>query len=334
MTSKKLNLLIITIASILAATIFNTSGNGTPVPNDVIIKFTKWALDNQKFYPTPEEANHRLRIFHQNYMNILGLNTQNSSWKAGLNKFSDLTPKEFSTKYAGFRPRTQPRNEVDLPSNGNPHEIDWVKKGAVNAVKDQGNCGSCWAFSTIAAVEGRYKLAKGKLYSLSEQQLVDCSTSYGNEGCNGGLMDYGFKYIIDHGIEEESAYPYKAKDGKCQASSKKTKVDIHKYGDVKANKCSVLETAVAQGPTSVAIDANKIMFYKKGIFDSKCGTQLDHGVTAVGYGSEGGKDFWLVRNSWGGSWGEKGYIRMIKDIKTKHSPGICGICMSASYPIV
>lgn len=328
-------ILILTTAAILAFStysIIKTQKESSGVPNDVQIAFNTWTTKFSRTYSSPEEKNYRLQIFYKNLRKIQEANQANSSFKLALNKFSDMSLKEFKTKYTGLAYRLRNRNEVDLESLNNPTEIDWRTKGAVNPVKDQGRCGSCWAFSAIAATEGRYQIAKGNLLSLSEQQLVDCSTSYGNHGCNGGLMDNAFRYIKDHGIEAESDYPYKAQDMKCQAVGGKKAASISSHADIKRNKCSALETAVAAGPTSVAIDASDIMFYSTGVFDSRCGTQLNHGVTAVGYGFEGGKDFWIVRNSWGANWGEKGYIRMVKTTKT--DAGICGICMMASYPIV
>ncbi|CAN7009941.1 unnamed protein product [Brassica oleracea var. botrytis] len=212
-----------------------------------------------------------------------------------------------------------------------PESVDWRKEGAVTEVKDQGSCGSCWGFSAIGAVEGVNKIVTGDLISLSEQELVDCDIPY-NEGCNGGLMDYAFKFIINNGgVDTEEDYPYKGVDGRCDQT--RVIVTIDSYEDVHANSEESLKKALSHQPISVAIEAGGRAFqlYDSGIFDGICGTNLDHGVLAVGYGTENGKDYWIVKNSWGSSWGESGYIWMERNIAT--SAGKCGIAVEPSYPI-
>ncbi|ONK70324.1 uncharacterized protein A4U43_C05F32550 [Asparagus officinalis] len=263
------------------------------------------------------------------------------SYRLGLTKFADLTNEEYRSTYLGIKAderkeRVRVRSERYKVNAGEslPDSVDWRKEGAVTSIKDQGSCGSCWAFSTVAAVEGINKIVTGDLISLSEQELVDCDTSY-NEGCNGGLMDYGFQFIINNGgIDTEEDYPYKAQDGRCDTYRKNAKVvSIDGYEDVPENDENALKKAIANQPVSVAIEASGRAFqhYQSGIFSGQCGTELDHGVVAVGYGTENGKDYWIVRNSWGSSWGEAGYIRLERNIAAP--AGKCGIAIEPSYPI-
>ncbi|XP_020090257.1 oryzain alpha chain-like [Ananas comosus] len=316
----------------------------------------EWAARHARSYGSAGEAEKRFEVFRENLRFVEAHNGAGShSFRLGLNRFADLTNDEFRSLYLGLRPRRRrpevlrlrrsPESEEEATRRGAdryrfrdgdelPDAVDWREKGAVAPVKDQGSCGSCWAFSAVAAVEGINQIVTDDLIVLSEQELVDCDTSY-NQGCNGGLMDYAFEFIINNGgIDTEEDYPYKGTDGRCDPYRKNAKVvKIDSYEDVPVNDEKSLQKAVANQPVSVAIEGGGRAFqlYESGVFTGYCGTSLDHGVTAVGYGTENGKDYWIVKNSWGKSWGESGYIRMARNINS--AAGKCGIAMEASYPI-
>jgi len=302
------------------------------------MSFSEWASKNGKVYASKSEIALRRSIFAAAQQKIKAHNAEGHSWSMGLNKFADLTAEEFKALYAsGYRAQEKRSKNVNLSllhSNANPASVDWSTKGAVTPIKNQEQCGSCWAFSTTGSVEGVSFISTGKLPSVSEQQLVDCSGAEGNQGCNGGLMDYAFEYIIKNkGITGETDYPYTAKDGTCAAAGKPVAATISGYKDVPVNSEVGLETAIVTQPVSVAVEADQSVFqyYTGGVMDSACGTQLDHGVLAVGYGTEGGKEYYKVKNSWGADWGAKGYILLARGAKFNPS-GQCGIQMAASYP--
>lgn len=301
---------------------------------DTTINFSNYIRQYNKQY-SDDELISRFSIFKDNVNKIEKHNRENHLWKMSINEFADLSADEFKIKYTGFnKPSYNLRRTkfmLDF-TNDVPEEIDWTSKGAVTPVKDQGQCGSCWAFSTTGSVEGAYFISTGKLTSLSEQQLVDCAGSYGNQGCNGGLMDYGFQYIQDNGICSESEYGYKASDDKCKKCKSVTKIES--FVDVTPNSEKALQQAVSIQPISVAIEADQMsfQFYSSGVLTATCGTNLDHGVLVVGYGTLNGVDYWKVKNSWGSSWGQNGYILLARNIKSPS--GQCGIAIQPSYPII
>ncbi|XP_050225494.1 vignain [Mercurialis annua] len=290
-----------------------------------------------------DDKHKRFNVFRHNVMHVHNTNKMDKPYKLKLNKFADMTNHEFRSTYAGSK-ITHHRMFRGARGNGTfmyanvdsvPTSVDWRKKGAVTAVKDQGQCGSCWAFSTVVAVEGINQIKTNKLVSLSEQELVDCDIEQ-NQGCNGGLMDIAFEFIQRKGgITTEINYPYEAEDGTCNTSKENAPVvSIDGHENVPENDEAALLKAVINQPVSVAIDAggSDFQFYSEGVFTGSCGTELNHGVAVVGYGTTiDGSKYWIVKNSWGAEWGEKGYIRMERGIKDKE--GICGIAMQASYPV-
>ncbi|XP_077233441.1 senescence-specific cysteine protease SAG39-like [Tasmannia lanceolata] len=296
----------------------------------------QWMARYGRVYKDVAEEEQRFKIFKDNVELIESFNKDaGKPYKLSVNEFADQTNEEFRESRNGYIPSLTRGSSTFMYENVSavPSTMDWRKKGAVTPVKDQGQCGCCWAFSAVAAMEGITKLKTGKLVSLSEQELVDCDTSGQDQGCEGGLMDDAFQFIQQNqGLTTEANYPYKGVDGTCN-TKKAPAAKINGYEDVPANREKALLKAVASQPISVAIDAsgNAFQFYSSGVFTGDCGTNLDHGVTAVGYGTANdGTKYWLVKNSWGSGWGENGYIRMQRDVDAKE--GLCGIAMEPSYP--
>lgn len=300
--------------------------------------WSNFKLEYSKTYESNrlgDDEGSRFQIFKDNVDKINGHNAKNLSYRFGVNAFADQTAEEFAAYYlGGYRAELRsglskkPAGEV---SGNAPDAIDWVDKGGVTPVKNQGRCGSCWAFSTTGAVEGAYFAASGKLVSLSEEDLVQCDHS-GDQGCQGGIMEHAFDWLKQNGgLCGEDDYPYSSGGGQrgtCRFPKCQPVVTVTGYVDVDPEDEDKMKEAVAQQPVSVAIEADKsvFQFYKSGVFDDvKCGQQLDHGVLVVGYGSDG-QDYWKVKNSWGGSWGEGGYIRMAR------GKNQCGIAMQPTYP--
>jgi len=303
--------------------------------------FERYKQQYAKYYFDATDETYRKGVFAANLETIRQHNVEAAagehSYTLAMNQFGDMTFEEFHTKYTGFlglRNRfARSQNVADLSSVAPAADVDWTTKGAVTPVKDQGQCGSCWAFSTTGSTEGAWFIKKGQLLSLSEQQLMDCSKSEGNNSCEGGLMDYAFEWIIKNkGICSEASYPYKAVDqSSCQSCP--IVATISSYSDV-AQTEAALQAAVTQQPVSVAIEADQsaFQFYSSGVLTGTCGTNLDHGVLAVGYGTLGGVDYWKVKNSWGGSWGMTGYVLLQRG--KAQSGGQCGILLASSYPTI
>lgn len=338
---KKIVLSAIAVVAVVGVVATFAMLSSAPAENYAL---SQYEIDEQEFfgfiakynkvYSSIDEFNARFKIFRDNCAYARVHNTLGRTYLLGMTQFSDLSAEEFRSTYT---PNSYPlvqesNNEVLASLEGAPTSWDWRTQGAVTPVKNQGQCGSCWSFSTTGAVEGTWKIAGHSLVSLSEQELVDCSTSYGNQGCNGGLMTSAFKFVSANGLALESAYPYKAVNGKCNTSVEAQKAaTISSYSTVPASQSNALLAAVALKPVSVAVQANQAAWqlYFGGVVSSDCGTALDHGVLVVGYDTTTNPPYWIVKNSWGASWGEQGYIR----ISISTGNGVCGINMTPSYPI-
>ncbi|KAE9604619.1 hypothetical protein Lal_00010901 [Lupinus albus] len=296
----------------------------------------QWMIQYERSYENDFEKEKRLKIFKENLEYIEKFNNNaNKSYKLGLNQFSDLTKDEFISSYTGLNTDFNISRQTSFSSNIEsskvyhiPGSIDWREKGAVTNVKTQGGCGSCWAFAAVAAVEGYIKIKTGNLPSLSEQELVDCTSG----GCKGAYVIDGYKHIIEkNGIATEESYPYTQTAGTCQQNKART-AQISRYITVPPNDEQQLLRAVSKQPVATHISVNgDWSAYKEGVFTGPCGTNLIHAVTIVGYGAtKEGIRYWVIKNSWGPNWGEGGFMRIQRGISDKR--GLCGMAMWPTYP--
>ncbi|XP_060527944.1 uncharacterized protein LOC132702986 [Cylas formicarius] len=316
--------------------------NQNHVHNHLTKAFNQFLQKYEKVYRNKEEYNFRLKVFKDNLNTIALLNKfEQGTGRYGLTEFADMTSKEFSKSH-GLRLDMLNENEVPLkraiiPDVSLPVEFDWRKKGAVAEVKDQGSCGSCWAFSVTGNIEGQFAIKYGKLLEFSEQELIDCDKS--DDGCNGGYMTNAYSAIEKlGGLEQESVYPYEAEDEKCKFDSAKVNVQLTGALNISQNETDMAKWLTVNGPISVGINANAMQFYMGGVshpWKMLCSPKdLDHGVLIVGYGVHKYSLFnktlpyWIVKNSWGPSWGEQGYYRVYR------GDGTCGVNLMASSAIV
>ena len=314
--------------------VFALVASNVDVDTIMFQQFQKFIKKYHKRYASINEYLARFEVFKRNVMAAF---TENASYQTGITKFSDLTQQEFAKTYlnlnydamavANFNPY------VVQVKNAAPDAWDWREKGYVSPVKDQGSCGSCWAFSTVGNLEGLYYKEKQTMVTLSEQMLVDCDTY--DSGCNGGLMENTFTWLKENGgIMTDTDYPYKGRKGTCQSDETKY-VDMQITGYTKLGSGSstwdpvdedeIKEFLYETGPLAVALNANPLQTYSSGILDktsSQCPTSgMNHAVTMVGYGHDDSqdKDYWIVKNSWGKNWGEDGYFRIARGKAT------CGV---------
>ena len=297
--------------------------------------WSTWKTQHKKIYAASEELL-RFGIFVENVEKINRLNAENDSVKFAINKFADLTGHEFSSIYASGtftenHSKFVQANTITLAEGDLPKAVDWRNKGAVTPVKDQGKCGSCWAFSAVGVLEGFYFINNGTLLSFSEQQLIDCDVAY-NMACSGGWPYHALMYTGQNGMETESDYPYVANDdGNC-TYNRANAVQTNKGYKFLAKKSVQVKTALVNSPVSVAVEADQdiFQFYKSGVVVSKCGSNVNHAVLAVGYEKVGVEEAFIVKNSWGTSWGQDGYIYISTYGLANFGNGVCGILSQAA----
>ncbi|KAK7302927.1 hypothetical protein RJT34_13824 [Clitoria ternatea] len=306
--------------------------------SSVAAKHEQWMSQYGRSYADEAEKEKRFKIFMENFEYIEKFNNaENKSYKLGLNQFSDLTEQEFMASYTGLKIPTTPSTVITTLNLSNvPTSLDWREQGAVTAVKDQSPCGACWAFSVVAAVEGIVQIKTKNLMSLSEQQLVDCVS--GKEGCWGGFMNDAFNYIIrNKGICTETDYPFQHVKGTCNKDKEAAPAaQITGFQKVPPNNEQQLLQAVAMQPVTVAIFIDKnFSAYKSGIYDGPCQPTSKHAVAIVGYGTseDGITKYWLIKNSWGGDWGEGGYMKLRREVPDQPQ-GVCGVNKEAYYPTI
>jgi len=304
------------------------------------VRFTYWMAQYNKTYATEVEYNIRFKNFLVNSKTVARLNAQsntlNSTATFELNLFADNSLAELSARHGmeGYVPTQRPGIPVSSPAEQGPTSFDWRTKNRLTPIKNQEQCGSCWAFSCTESIESVYMIAKGlngnQMPALAPQEIVDCDHN-GAYGCNGGDLPTCYEFVKGDGLEKESSYPYRARDGACKARKDLAFVHIAGWKYVippgNHNEVTMANFLAANSPISITVDAQTWSFYSSGVLmASQCGDSIDHAVQAIGYDTTHG--FWIVRNSWGSSWGEGGYIRL------QFGHNTCGVTSEVTVPVL
>jgi len=295
--------------------------------------FQKFVTAYNKQYAT-EEIFTKYAVFKANLERIQAHNLKNLSWNMAVNEYADLTGEEFRAIHMGKvmgspAPLSDGIVSESLTTEADP-SLDWRDKGAVSPVRDQGQCGACWAFTVVGAIESACYIATHNLTQLSVQMVIDCTTTIGNMGCNGGFMDRTFAWAAKNPLCAETAYPYSGQSGTCKHTCPPIKwCKVTGFTTIKQGDEAAVMTALNKQPVAVAVDASDWQFYSEGVYSGKCSkSQLDHTALLIGYGTDSGKQYWTIQNTWSASWGEKGYIRLVRNVDE------CGIAEMALYPNV
>lgn len=307
--------------------------------NELRTLFEVWKLQYNREYASTDEENYRYTVFLNNYQYIQMYNSLNKKTKLALNQFADLLNEEFaSTMASGVRKEDlikahSEKSPKMLETIGIPDYVNWVQAGYVTPIKNQEQCGGCWAFAAAASMESFYALTGGPLTNFSPQELIDCVGTC--DGCDGCANLYNaLQWTSQYGIESWDSYPFQGQQGSCEYSEGQVISRNSGYENVAANNMDQLLAAIAQQPVNVGIEANQnaFQFYSSGVIEGSCGAELDHAVTAVGYGSYDGTNVYLIKNQWGTTWGLDGYAFISADPSVNGGAGVCGILTCPVYP--
>jgi hypothetical protein len=298
---------------------------------DTLVLYKHWRAEHRAQALHEDIDYLRYYIWVENFNFINAHNQEGHTYFVGMNHFGDLSHEEFKAMYLEpIRKHKVAEEAVEVPisaPNAANIDIDWSKKGVVGQVLNQGACGGCWAFATVENLQSVTALNTGSLPAYSMQQLIDCSSSFGNLGCNGGVVQWAFDYVIQNGIELYATYPFTGKQGTCKYNASKivSPTPLKSYVDIVSGNCDQVATGIQQEPVAIAFDASGVafQFYKGGVY-SNCGTALSHAVLLTGYKNNNNQGYWIAENSWGTGWGEKGFFQLALG-------NTCGLCNQATY---